>query len=94
MTLSGLSKQPLLVWLFLVVATMVTWWLAEHHNLAGDYTVAVVMSVALAKARTVVLYYMELKNAPLPWRVAFELWVWIIPVVILMGCYFTELPFK
>ena len=72
-------RQAILVWLFLVVATLGSAWLAEHHSLAGRWTGAAVMLVAAVKGRAVILHFMELKGAPRAWRVAFELWIWLCP---------------
>lgn len=67
--------QAVAVWLFLVLATLTTGWLADHHGLAGQWTVAVVMLVAACKARAVILYYMEVKYAPVKLKLVFEAWV-------------------
>lgn len=69
------NKQAVSVWLFLVLATLTTGWLADHKALAGQWTVAVVMLVALLKARAIILYYMEVKFAPWKLRLVFEVWV-------------------
>jgi caa(3)-type oxidase subunit IV len=63
-----------LVWLGLVAATLAGWWLAEHQG-AGHWTVLLIMLIAAAKARAVVLHFMELGAAPLRWRLFFEAWV-------------------
>jgi len=70
------------VWLFLVVATVTSGWLVEHHSAAGRWTAAAVMLVAALKGRAVLLYFMELKTAPRAWRVVFELWIWLCAAVI------------
>lgn len=45
------------VWLFLVVATVTSGWLVEHHSVAGRWTAAAVMLVAALKGRAVLLYF-------------------------------------
>jgi hypothetical protein len=62
------------VWLSLLAATLAGWWLAEHQSAARG-TVPLIMLIAAAKARAVVLHFMELKAAPLIWRLVFEAWV-------------------
>ena len=62
------------VWLSLLAATLAGWWLAEHQG-AARWTVPLIMLIAAAKARAVVLHFMELKAAPLIWRLVFEAWV-------------------
>lgn len=76
-------RSAVFVWSFLVIATLCTAWLAEHHGAAGHWTAAVVMLVAALKGRAIVLYYMELKDAPLAWRLVFEAWLAIATLVIL-----------
>lgn len=83
------TGQAVAVWVFLVVATLTTGWLADHHGLAGEWTVAVVMLVAVFKARAVILYYMEVKYAPFTLRLVFEAWVWIASGLIL-GLWFLQ----
>ena len=75
-------RLALLVWLFLVTATLGSAWLAEHHAFAGRLTAAFVMLVALFKGRAIMLYFMELRGAPLAWRMAFEVWGVAVTVVI------------
>lgn len=74
MTSRTTPRLAFMVWLLLVVATLASAWLAEHHAIAGQLTAAAVMIVAWLKGRAIVLYFMELRNAPLAWRLAFELW--------------------
>lgn len=75
MTHRHLSPRPAtLVWLFLMAATVGSAWLAEHHGIAGRWTAMFVMLVALLKGRAIMLHFMELRGAPLAWRMVFELW--------------------
>ena len=76
-----LPRKASLVWLFLVVATLCSWWLAETHG-AAEWTVPVVMLVAALKGRAVILHFMELTTAPWAWRLAFEAWIWLCACVI------------
>ena len=68
-------RQNVGVWLFLVVASLATVLLAEHQGWFADWTVAVVLAVAVFKARAIILYYMEIKFAPAVLRLLFEAWV-------------------
>ncbi|MBN3785339.1 cytochrome C oxidase subunit IV family protein [Burkholderia sp. Ac-20353] len=71
------SARAFFVWLFLMLATLCSGFLAEHHGLAGGLTaVAAIMFIAAVKGRAVILHFMEIKAAPLPWRIAFEVWMW------------------
>lgn len=67
-------RAALLVWLFLVGATLGSAWLAEHHAFAGDLTALFVMLVAFCKGFVIMRYFMEMRSAPTSWRLAFDLW--------------------
>ena len=68
------SRQALSVWLFLVIASLLTAWAADGGDLFGPWTVIAVLVIALLKARAVILYYMEVRSAPWQLRLAFEAW--------------------
>ncbi|MGU7774768.1 cytochrome C oxidase subunit IV family protein [Burkholderia sp. MR1-5-21] len=71
--------RALIVWLFLVTATLCSGLLAEHRIVSGGaVTVAGIMLIAAIKGRAVILHFMEIKTVPLPWRVAFESWIWVV----------------
>ena len=81
-------RQNVAVWVFLVVASLATVWLAEHGGWFGGWTVAVVVGVAVFKARAIVLYYMEIKFAPPVLRLLFEAWVTMCFCIIVGLRYF------
>jgi hypothetical protein len=62
------------VWLVLVAATLLSW---ESANAGRAYRLAAtaVLVIAFIKVRFVGLEFMELRNAPLPLRAIFEIWV-------------------
>lgn len=70
------SRQAIYTWLFLVLASLITAWLAEDGVLVGVWPVFAVLAIALLKARAVILYYMEIRAAPWQLRFAFEVWAW------------------
>lgn len=76
-----------LAWLFLVGATLVTYRLVEGHRFGPEAALSMVMLIAAAKGRMIVLHYMELKHAPRHWRVAFELWV-VLASSLILGLWF------
>ncbi|MBS0368907.1 MAG: cytochrome C oxidase subunit IV family protein [Proteobacteria bacterium] len=82
--------QAVRVWFFLVAATLISAWLAEHHGLAGQWTATAVIGVAAFKVRLVMLNFMELKHAPWRWRAAFEAWTAVVALLII-GVYYTSL---
>lgn len=68
------SRLAILIWLFLVLATLGSTWLAGHHTFAGEWTAVFVMLVACVKARAIMLYFMDLRVASPAWRLSFEVW--------------------
>ena len=76
------SRQALWVWLFLVVASLLTAWVADHGVMFGRWTVIAVLVIALLKARAVILYYMEVRCAPRQLRLAFEAWAAFVTVMV------------
>ncbi|MBI2963112.1 MAG: cytochrome C oxidase subunit IV family protein [Deltaproteobacteria bacterium] len=79
-----MRRTATVVWIVLSLATGVSWWLAEREGSTAGATV-LIMLIAAFKARMVMLHFMELKAAPLPWRCVFEGWVVIFTGVILAG---------
>ncbi|BBO28252.1 hypothetical protein AltI4_26400 [Alteromonas sp. I4] len=81
-------KQAVIVWVVLVISTIGIGWLGDHHAAFGEWTIPIVMVVALIKARAIIMYYMEVQIAPLKLRIPFELWVSISFGIILGGWFF------
>ena len=87
----GLVRQPVtLVWALLVLATAVSWWSASGGAIASGEATAIVMLVAAVKARAVIRQFMDLKRAPLAWRLVFEGWVAVCTVVIFGGYWYAR----
>lgn len=89
--MTGLLKSKVfLVWLFLCVATAISWWLGtgsfDPNN--PDRCVATIslMIVAFIKIRFVGIHFMELGHAPQPLRGIFEAWV-ILVCACIIGQY-------
>lgn len=70
----GAAWHVTLVWALLVCATLLVGWLAEGHGVHPKTAVTVTFGVAALKARMVLRHYMELRHAPSPWPVIFEVW--------------------
>jgi caa(3)-type oxidase subunit IV len=73
---SDLLRSPITVaWTVLIGATVGSWWLAADHG-PGSHAVigSIVLLVAFVKARLIGLYFMELRHAPIPLRLLFEVW--------------------
>jgi heme/copper-type cytochrome/quinol oxidase subunit 4 len=73
------------IWLLLMLATGLTYWLVEGHGVGAQTAATAVILIAGFKARLVFLHFMDLRTAPLPWRLAFEAWAVISVAVILIG---------
>jgi heme/copper-type cytochrome/quinol oxidase subunit 4 len=72
-------------WAVLVLATALTYWLAEGHAIAAPLATTAALLIAGVKVRVVLLEFMDLRTAPLLWRLAFELWVVASVLLILIG---------
>ncbi len=64
-------------WLLLVGATVTVLWMRED-GLAGLTIGTATLAIAYAKARLVILDFMELRHAPLLWRCLLEGWLLLI----------------
>ena len=77
----------LFVWVAVVAATLISFWLGTDHGIASATARNVVLlTVAFLKVRYIGLYFMELKAAPWSLRGIFE--VYCLGVcVMLVGMY-------
>lgn len=67
-------------WLLLVAATVVSWAVGAEHG-TGSAVAVVVLAIAAVKARLIGLDFMELRSAPVPLRVVFEVYcvaIWAV----------------
>ncbi|MCW3014533.1 MAG: hypothetical protein JWO02_1625 [Solirubrobacterales bacterium] len=71
-----LKNRASIAWLFLILATLLSWRLGTDHGLSSDddhrLVSSVIVLVAFVKIRLVGLYFMELRDSPLPLRLVFE----------------------
>lgn len=72
-------KAATLVWVVLMLATILSWWLGADHGLGPKastslLTVAILI-VAFFKVRLVMLYFMEVRHAPASLRWLSEGWI-------------------
>ena len=79
--MGNLIKQRITaIWLVLVLATGLSW-VAAHSwgaSLGARGETAFVLIVAFFKVRLIMLDFMELREAPLPFRLFVELWAVIV----------------
>jgi caa(3)-type oxidase subunit IV len=71
-------------WLVLVVATIITWYLGEV-GAAGTSAIVAMLLIAFVKGRLVILDFMELREAPLMWRLLLEGWLILVSSLILLA---------
>ena len=71
------------VWVALIVATCVSTWVLSEDVIGSDAAVVGIFAIAALKGRYVLLDFMELRRAPMPVRVFFEVWLAVVAAVIL-----------
>lgn len=71
-------------WLVLLIATGLTWWLGEV-GAAGTAAIIAMLAVVFVKGRLVILDFMELRGAPLMWRLLLEGWLILVGGLILLA---------
>jgi Prokaryotic Cytochrome C oxidase subunit IV len=86
--LRGLLRGPfMVVWFILIAATLLLWYLGAEHGVRNAHLATVlILVVAFIKWRFVGLYFMELRDAPVPLRLIFEAQCVIVCAVVL-GVY-------
>lgn len=77
-------RSPDFVWLLLVVATLLSYVSWAEGALAPNRTGSVILIIAFLKARLIGIRFMELHEAVLPLRFAFEAWAVIVCAVLLL----------
>lgn len=82
MSMRSLLRHPAIpIWLLLVLATGLSWWLGTQGSGTPDshtYATVTLLIVAFIKVRFIGLHFMELRGAPLPLRLVFEAWVIVV----------------
>lgn len=73
-----LCTRATAIWVLLVAATGLSWALGTNHGINHRDASVVILVVAFAKVRFVGLYFMELREAPLPLRAVFEAYCLVI----------------
>ncbi len=88
-----LKRSVNAIWLLLLLATAVTWWLGESGQV-GTGSIApvlVIFAMALLKGWYVVLDFMKLRSAPVLWRRLLQGWLVLVIALILLA-YWIALP--
>jgi heme/copper-type cytochrome/quinol oxidase subunit 4 len=81
--MSVLRERITMVWLGLMALTGVTTWGLSKSLFSPSVAVVGIFVIAAVKVRYVMLDFMELRNAPVPVRVAFEAWPVAVATIIL-----------
>jgi caa(3)-type oxidase subunit IV len=78
-----LHSKTTVVWLGLIIATIVSWQVGTHGG-SAEVSTSIVVAIAFLKVRFVGLWFMELKDAPLPLRFIFEGYVVIVGLAVII----------
>jgi caa(3)-type oxidase subunit IV len=87
--MSVLRERVTMVWLGLMVLTSLTTWGLSKDLFVPAVGVVGTFVIAAVKVTYVMLDFMELRNAPIPVRVAFQAWPVIVAAMILGFCFAT-----
>ncbi len=87
-----LRERATWVWIGLMMATCVTTWGLSKDAFNPTVAVVGIFLIAALKVRFVILDFMELRHAPVPVRMAFEVWVVAVAVIILGFWFATIAP--
>jgi hypothetical protein len=82
--MNALKNPANRAWLVLLIATGITWYLGEI-GAAGTVPIVAMLVIAFIKGRLVILDFMELRAAPLMWRVLLEGWLILVSSLILLA---------
>jgi len=82
--MNALSNPAHRAWLVLIIATALTWYLGEV-GAAGTAAIVAMLVIAFVKGRLVILDFMELRSAPLMWRLLLEGWLILVSGLILLA---------
>jgi heme/copper-type cytochrome/quinol oxidase subunit 4 len=81
--MSVLRERVTWVWLGLMALTCITTWGLSKDLFSPAVAVAGIFLIAAVKVSYLMLDFMELRDAPLPVRGAFQAWPVVVPVMIL-----------
>jgi caa(3)-type oxidase subunit IV len=81
--MSVLRERVTWVWLGLMALTCMTTWGLSKELFGSAVAVVGIFMIAAVKVRYVVLDFMELRDAPIPVRVLFEAWPFVVALMIL-----------
>lgn len=77
-----IQNRDTAVWLLLVTATSITGWLAETERGLRAASIAMLL-IASTKIWLIMQNFMELRTAPLAWRLGLGAWLTIVTTIVL-----------
>jgi predicted alpha/beta hydrolase family esterase len=80
--------SPTLTWAILMSATIGSFATAEYLP-QRHVAVAAILLIAAFKVRTILRNFMELRDAPKPWKITFDAWTFFCAVMITSLCWYT-----
>jgi heme/copper-type cytochrome/quinol oxidase subunit 4 len=72
------------VWGFLLAAVAAACWLSATQRGSAGASFAIFL-LAAAKIHLILWHFMELKRAPVPWRIAASVWLALVTAISLSG---------
>jgi hypothetical protein len=70
-------------WIALVLATALSFTVAESSGVGGDVETAIIIAAAAVKGRIILLWFMGARSFPAAWRLFFDAWLLINAAVII-----------
>ncbi len=70
----------------LLLATGCSWLVFEQRS-ESFYASLIIILITLVKVRAILYSFMELSHQELAWRVAFNIWLFIVASTLLIGSY-------
>lgn len=71
---TALLTTETLVWCGLILFTLISFFLGHENLLVPELATVFILLVSFIKIRLVIYYFMEVKNAPLPLKIALDVW--------------------
>jgi heme/copper-type cytochrome/quinol oxidase subunit 4 len=72
---SSAVRTAIVVWVVMMVSTAASTWWFSRDAIAPVVSTVAVMVIAAVKVALVMAYFMELRIAPIAWRLAGTVWV-------------------
>jgi hypothetical protein len=85
---SLLRSRATAIWLLLVAASLFSWESTrlEGGGMGAQLAYAAILIIAFVKVRFIGLDFMELRGAPWPIRIGFEIWAMAVCIALLILC--------